>query len=96
MGPRKGMDAVERRKSLVGFEVLTAVIMKGLCLSPSFKMILCSAYSTLKMEAICFSEACVDFERTTRSYVPEDSSLQKISCSCQELTTDFQVGQPAA
>jgi hypothetical protein len=28
------------------------------------------------MEAICFSETPVDFQRTTRRYVPEDITLQ--------------------
>jgi hypothetical protein len=27
------------------------------------------------MEAICFSETSVDFQRTTRSYIPEDGTL---------------------
>jgi hypothetical protein len=42
----------------------------------------CSAYSsTLKMEAICFSETSVDFQRTTWHYIPEDSTLdQRIIC----------------
>jgi hypothetical protein len=36
----------------------------------------CSAYSsTLKMEAICSSETSADFQRTTRRYIPEDSTL---------------------
>jgi hypothetical protein len=35
-----------------------------------------SAYSTLKMEAICSSETFVDFQRITRRYIPEDSTLQ--------------------
>jgi hypothetical protein len=90
MGPRNGMDAAEKRKSLVGFEVLTAVLMKSLCFSPSFKMVLFSAYSTMKMEAICFSETSVEFERTTLRCVPEDSSLQKISfpgCPACSLVT---------
>jgi hypothetical protein len=30
---------------------------------------------TLKMEAICFFETSVDFQRTTRNYIPEDSTL---------------------
>jgi hypothetical protein len=37
-------------------------------------LVSCSAYSlTLKMEAICYSETSVDFQRTTRRYIPEDS-----------------------
>jgi hypothetical protein len=38
-----------------------------------------SAYSsTLKREAICSSETSVDFQRTTRRYIPEDSALQDL------------------
>jgi hypothetical protein len=37
----------------------------------------CSAYSsTLKMEAICSSETSIDFQRTARRYIPEDSTLR--------------------
>jgi hypothetical protein len=43
-------------------------------------LVSCSAYpSTLKMEAICSSETSVDFQRTTRRYIPEDSILSKTS-----------------
>jgi hypothetical protein len=46
------------------------------CLPPAFTLVYCSAYSsTLKMEAICSSETSVDFQRTTRRCVPEDSNL---------------------
>jgi hypothetical protein len=39
-------------------------------------LVSCSAYfSTLKMEAIYSSETSVDFQRTTRRYIPEDSTL---------------------
>jgi hypothetical protein len=31
--------------------------------------------STLKIEATCFSETSVDFQRTTRHYIPEDRTL---------------------
>jgi hypothetical protein len=33
-------------------------------------------FSTLKIEAICFSETSVDTKRTTRRYIPEDGTLQ--------------------
>jgi hypothetical protein len=47
-----------------------------LCLSPSFVLISCSAYSSiLKMEATCSSENSVDFQRTTRCYIPKDMNL---------------------
>jgi hypothetical protein len=32
-------------------------------------------FSTLKMEDICYSEASVDTQRTTRRYIPEDGTL---------------------
>jgi hypothetical protein len=48
-----------------------------LCLSPAFTLVSCSAYSsTLKTEAIYSSETLVDFQRTTRRYIPEDRTFQ--------------------
>jgi hypothetical protein len=45
----------------------------------------CSACSsTLKMEATRPSEPSVDFQRSARSYIPEDTNLQLISCSLKE------------
>jgi hypothetical protein len=32
------------------------------------------------MEAICSFERSVDFQRTTRRYIPEDSTLHNDSC----------------
>jgi hypothetical protein len=32
-------------------------------------------FSTLRMEATCSSETSVDFQRTTRRYIPEDRTL---------------------
>jgi hypothetical protein len=47
-----------------------------LCLPPAFTPVSCLAYSsTLKMEAKCSSETSVDFQRTTRSYIPEYRTL---------------------
>jgi hypothetical protein len=40
----------------------------------AFTLVYCSAYPTMK-EAICSSETSVHFERTTRRYIPEDSTL---------------------
>jgi hypothetical protein len=34
-------------------------------------------FSTLKIEVTCSSEMSVDFQRTTRRYVPEDRTLLK-------------------
>jgi hypothetical protein len=72
-------------KSIVGFEVLTAVVMKTAIF---WDITPCSRwlarwfhaeliFSTLKMEAICFSETSVDTQRTTRHYIPEDGSLYR-------------------
>jgi hypothetical protein len=47
-------------------------------LPPAFMLVSCLAYfSTLKMEATCFSEASVEFQRTTWRYIPEDRTLQE-------------------
>jgi hypothetical protein len=59
--------------------------------NPKFRQVDCSAwyltcftlvswlacYLTLKMEATCSSESSVDFQRTTRRYIPEDKTLHK-------------------
>jgi hypothetical protein len=34
----------------------------------------------MKMEAICSSETSVDFQRTTRRYITEDSTLHNHRC----------------
>jgi hypothetical protein len=50
-------------------------------LPPAFKLVSCSAYSsTVKMETISSSETSVDFKRTTRRYVPQDSTLHDHRC----------------
>jgi hypothetical protein len=72
---------------LVGFEVLTALLMKTTIFwditPPVFTLVSCPAYfSTLKMEAIGFSEMSVDSERTTRRYIPEDGTLYDSSFLC--------------
>jgi hypothetical protein len=52
-----------------------------LCLPPAFTLVPCSAYSsTLKMEAICASETSIVFQRTTRRYNPEESTLHDFVC----------------
>jgi hypothetical protein len=46
------------------------------CLQLAFTLVSYSAYSwTLKMEAIYSSETSVDFQRTIRRYITEDSTL---------------------
>jgi hypothetical protein len=50
----------------------------------------CSAYSsTLKMEAMCSSETSADFQRTTRRYIPEDSTLYNHHCENLKSYTVF-------
>jgi hypothetical protein len=75
------------RFCLAGFEVLTAV------LATFFTLVSSLAYSsTLKMEATCSSELSVDFQRTTRHYIPEDGILHKfitISVKTSNPTTLF-------
>jgi hypothetical protein len=57
------------------------LVPKRLGLPPTFTLVSCSAYfSTLKMETIFSSETSVDFQRTTRSYIPEDSTLRNHRC----------------
>jgi hypothetical protein len=41
--------------------------------------------STLKMESICSSETLVDFQRTTRRYIPQDSTLHNHRCENLKL-----------
>jgi hypothetical protein len=61
-----------------------------LCLPPALTLVSHSAYSSaLKMEEICSSETSVDFERTTRRYMPEDSTV--IPCFSRSLTSRFEL-----
>jgi hypothetical protein len=67
-------------KGYVGFEVLTAVVMKStiFCFQRAFTPVSCSAYSSaLQMEVIYSSETSADFRRTTQRYIPEGSTLLK-------------------
>jgi hypothetical protein len=51
-----------------------------LCLPP-FTIVSCSAYSSiLKIEAIFSSETSADIQRTTRLYIPENSTLHDHRC----------------
>jgi hypothetical protein len=45
--------------------------------------------STLKMEAICFSETSVETQRTTRRHIPEDNTLQLLHASLPALLDWF-------
>jgi hypothetical protein len=44
-------------------------------LPPASTLVSCSAYSAMKMDATCSSETSVDFQRTTRRYIPKVSNL---------------------
>jgi hypothetical protein len=51
-------------------------------------LVSCSASSsTLKMKAICSSETSVDMQRTTRRYIPEESTLVLIVLLMMEMST---------
>jgi hypothetical protein len=50
-------------------------------LPPAFMLVDClTSSSTLKLEATFPSEASVDFQRTTQSYIPEDRTLPLFTC----------------
>jgi hypothetical protein len=67
----------------VGFEVLTAVVMKSAILwdtTPCSPLKFNRRFGvTRQIEAICSSETSVDFQRTTRRYIPEYRTLQTIT-----------------
>jgi hypothetical protein len=50
----------------------------------------CSAYSTtLKMEAACSTETLLDFQQTTRRYIPEDRTIHN---HCSENLKSYITG----
>jgi hypothetical protein len=52
-----------------------------LWLPTAFMLVSCLAYSSaLKMEEICSSEMSVDFQWTTRCYIPKDNTLHNHRC----------------
>jgi hypothetical protein len=70
---RKTGRAGSRKNNYVGFEALKAVVMKS---CSAFILVSFLVYfSKMKMEATCSSETSVDFQRTTRRYIPEDRTL---------------------
>jgi hypothetical protein len=62
---------------LLGYNAVSSVETSYLSLLAIWtKLVSCLAYSsTLKMEATCSSETSVDFQRTTRRYIPEVRTL---------------------
>jgi hypothetical protein len=52
------------------------------CLPPASTPVSCAVFSSsLKIEAIRSADTSVDFQRTTRRYIPEDGILLKL-CLC--------------
>jgi hypothetical protein len=49
-------------------------------LPPAFVLVSCLTYWTLKMVVIYSSEMLVDFQWTTRRYIPEDNILHNHRC----------------
>jgi hypothetical protein len=70
---------------------------KQLSLSPAFTVVSRLAYSlTLKMDATCSSETSVDFQRTTRRYIPKHRTLHvyyKYGKSVHSLPTNHLYSQ---
>jgi hypothetical protein len=55
--------------------------IRWLCLLSAFTLVSCLAYSlALKMEVICSSETSVDFQQSTRHYIPEARMLYNHCC----------------
>jgi hypothetical protein len=72
-----GYNAVYTVESQPTFRRNISPLSSGLCLPPAFTLVSWSAYSsTLNLEAICSSETSVNFRRTTRRYIAEDSTLR--------------------
>jgi hypothetical protein len=57
------------------------VVMKTII----FRGIMQYSSSTLEMEAICSSETLVDFQQTTRRYISENSILQILKGSDDDV-----------
>jgi hypothetical protein len=71
---------VVRRNSTDVLEenVAPPLLFQGDLLGTCFMQIFWLAcFSTLKMEATFLSETSVDFQRSTRGYIPEDRTLNK-------------------
>jgi hypothetical protein len=65
---------------------------KQALLATCFTLASCLAYSsTLKIEATCSSETSVDFQWTTRRYIPENRTLQ--NRRCENLRSHKQTNQ---
>jgi hypothetical protein len=54
---------------------LSSASKNKFCLSAALTLVSFSAYSTLKMKAICCCETSVESQRNTRRYISEDGTL---------------------
>jgi hypothetical protein len=62
-------------------------------LSTCLTLVSCETYpSNLKMEATRFSETSVNFQRTTRCYIPEDRTLHIHHCENIKYSTILDLG----
>jgi hypothetical protein len=65
--------------------------------SRAFTLVSSSPYSSaLKMEAVCSPETSVDFQRTTRRYIPEDNALVCLLVSLTALSVACAVWRSVA
>jgi hypothetical protein len=63
------------------FTMVCCLAFSSAVLATCFTLVSFLAYSsTLKMEATCSSEMSLDFQRTTRCYIPEDRTLHNHRC----------------
>jgi hypothetical protein len=60
-------------------------------LQPAFTVSFSAHFSTLKMEAICYSQTPLDSEQTTLCYIPEDGTLQNYRCENLKSYNVFRV-----
>jgi hypothetical protein len=85
-------EAHHLNETCVAFSVLVQEGLLSVLLSPAFTLVSCSAYSsTLKMKAICSSETLVDFQRTTRRYISDDSTLHYHRCEILKSYTVYKM-----
>jgi hypothetical protein len=79
----------KRRLHLQGRRVSQKINLSEALLATCLTLLYRLTYSsTVKMEAICSSETSVDFQRTTRRYIPEDRTLH-VTYSQITVTVNF-------
>jgi hypothetical protein len=71
----------KRRLNLNGLHGVISQKMILFCLPPACLVVFAKLISsTLKMEAICSSEASIETQRTTRHHIPEDGTFHNHRC----------------